>query len=56
MKYMLMFWDDDTAGPAEEDDGAASETAIKSWVAAAHPLARSATVEVRPFGDFPGDE
>ena len=53
MKDMLMFWDDHTAGPAEED-GAASETAIE--VAGAHPLARTATVEVLPFGDFPGDE
>lgn len=29
------------------------DTAIK--VAAAHPLARTATVEVRPLDDFPGD-
>jgi hypothetical protein len=117
MRYMLMFWEDETAGPAQ-DDGAALVPAIRSWldemtdreirlhgsslsyaaeativrvrdgemlvsdgpyaetkeqiggydviecadlqtaieVAAAHPLARTATVEVRPFGNFPGDE
>jgi hypothetical protein len=117
MKYMLMFWEDETSGPAE-DGGAALVTAITSWldemnergirlhgsslsyaaeativrvrdgetlvsdgpyaetkeqiggydviecpdlqtaieVAAAHPLAGTGTVEVRPFEDFPGDE
>jgi hypothetical protein len=115
MKYMLMFWDDDSAEPPA-DGGAAMLTAIRSWVhdttdrgirlhgsslsyateativrvrdgktlvsdgpfaetkeqiggydviecadldtaievAAAHPLACSATVEVRPLGDYPG--
>jgi hypothetical protein len=116
MKYMLMFWDDDSAeAPAEV--GEDSLTAIRSWVeemtsrgirlhgsalsyateasivrvrdgkmlvsdgpyaetkeqiggydliecadldtaievAAAHPLASTATVEVRPLEDFPGD-
>ncbi len=116
MKYMLMFWDDDSA-EAPAAGGAAALTAIRSWVdemtargirlhgsslsyatearivrvregqtlvsdgpyaetkeqiggydviecpdldtaievAAAHPLASTATVEVRPLGDFPGD-
>jgi hypothetical protein len=116
MRYMLMFWDDDSA-EASPDGGAASLTAIRAWVdemtgrgirlhgsslayasearivrvrdgemlvsdgpftetkeqvggydviecpdldtaikvAAAHPLASTATVEVRPLGDFPGD-
>lgn len=116
MKYMLMFWDDDSA-EAPADGGAATLTAIRSWVdemtgrgirlhgsalsyaaegrivrvrdgqmlvsdgpyaetkeqvggydviecvdldtaievAAAHPLASSATVEVRPLVDFPAD-
>jgi hypothetical protein len=115
MKYMLMFWDDDSA-EAPADGGAALLTAIRSWVdamtargirldgsplsyatearivrvrdgemlvsdgpyvetkeqvggydliecadldtaievAAAHPLASTATVEVRPLEDFPG--
>ena len=115
MKYMLMFWDDDSA-PAPADGGAAMLTAIRSWVdemtgrgirlhgsalryaaeativrvrdgemlvsdgpyaetkeqvggydviecadletaievAAAHPLASTATVEVRPLEDLPG--
>ena len=42
MKYMLMFWEDESAAAME--------------VAAAHPLARTGTVEVRPLGDFPGDQ
>jgi hypothetical protein len=116
MKYMLMFWDDESA-EAPADGGAATLTAIRSWVdemtgrgirlhgsalsyatearivrvrdgemlvsdgpyaetkeqvggydviecadldtaigvAAAHPLASTATVEVRPLEDFPGD-
>ncbi|HTZ94076.1 MAG TPA: YciI family protein [Streptosporangiaceae bacterium] len=115
MKYMLMFWDDDSAEAGAEVD-AATLTAIRSWVdemtsrgirlhgsalsyaseaaivrvrngemlisdgpyaetkeqvggydviecadldaaikvAAAHPLASMATVEVRPMSDFPG--
>ncbi len=116
MKYMLMFWDDDSAEePA--DSGPAMLAAIRSWVdemtargirldgsplsyatearivcvrdgemlvsdgpfmetkeqvggydliecadldtaltvAAAHPLASTATVEVRPLEEFPGD-
>jgi hypothetical protein len=117
MKYMLMFWMDESAEPPP-DDGAALVAAIGSWVdemtgrgirldgnalgsaaesrfvqvrdgemlvsdgpyaetkeqvggydiiecadlglaievAAAHPLARTSTVEVRPFGNFPADE
>jgi hypothetical protein len=117
MKYMLMFWDDDTA-EAPADNGADSLTAIRAWVdemtargirlhgsalsyatdgtivrvrdgetlvtdgpyaetkeqvggydliecadldtavavAAAHPLASTATVEVRPLSDFPGNQ
>jgi hypothetical protein len=113
MKYMLMFWDDESSA----DDGTPSLAAIRSWVdemtgrgirldgsplsfasdaaivrvrggetlvsdgpyaetkeqvggydliecadletaievAAAHPLASTATVEVRPLEDFPGD-
>jgi hypothetical protein len=116
MKYMLMFWDDDSA-EAPADGGEATLTAIQSWVdemsgrgirlhgsalryatearivrvrggemlvsdgpyvetkeqvggydviecadldtaievAAAHPLASTATVEVRPLDNFPGD-
>jgi|SRR5215469_11359291 len=116
MKYMLMFWDDDSA-EARADGGAAELSAIRSWVdemtgrgirlhgsalsyaaearilrvrngemlvsdgpyaetkeqiggydviecadldtaievAAAHPLASSATVEVRPLENFPAD-
>jgi hypothetical protein len=116
VKYMLMFWDDDSA-EAPPERGAVDLTAIRSWVdemagrgirlhgssladaaegsivrvrdgetlvsdgpyaetkeqvvgydviecadvdtairvAAAHPLASTATVEVRPLGDFPGD-
>jgi hypothetical protein len=116
MKYMLMFWDDDTA-EIPDDEEAALLTAIRSWVdemagrgirlhgsalsyataakivrvrdgqmlvsdgpyaetreqvggydviecqdldtaievAAAHPLSSSATIEVRPLADFPGD-
>ncbi len=115
MRYMLMFWDDESA-EASADEGAADITAIRSWVdemsgrgirlhgsalsyaaegkivrvrdgetlvsdgpfaetreqvggydviecadlataisvAAAHPLANTATVEVRPLEDFPG--
>lgn len=115
MKYMLMFWDDDSV-EATADVGAATLTAIRSWVdemtgrgirlhgsalsyatearivrvrdgerlvsdgpfaetkeqvggydviecadldtavevAAVHPLASTATVEVRPLEDFPG--
>ena len=115
MKYMLMFWDDDSVETAADVE-AATLTAIRSWVdemtgrgirlhgsalsyatearivrvrdgemlvsdgpfaetkehvggydviecadldtaievAAAHPLASSATVEVRPLEDFPG--
>jgi hypothetical protein len=44
MKYMLMFWDDDTVGLDGHRGGRRAS------------LARTATVEVRPFGDFPGDE
>jgi hypothetical protein len=117
MKFMLMFWDDDSA-EAPADGGVVTLTAIRSWVdemtgrgirlhgsglrdateamivrvrdgetlvsdgpfaetkeqvggydviecadmdtaievAAAHPLASTATVEVRPLGDFPGDQ
>jgi hypothetical protein len=117
MKYMLMFWVDESAEPPA-DEGAAALKAIRSWVdemtdrgirlhgsslrsatearlvrvregemlvsdgpyaetkehvggydviecadldtavevATAHPLARTATVEVRPLGDFPGDQ
>jgi hypothetical protein len=47
MKYMLMFWDEDSAEVTAEEGAA---------VAAAHPLAGTGTVEVRPLGDFPGDE
>lgn len=117
MKYMLMFWDDDSAEPPA-DGGAATLIAIRSWldemrdrgihldgsplsyaseakivrvrngqslvsdgpfaetkeqvggydviecadldtaieVATAHPLASTATVEVRPLEAFPGDD
>jgi hypothetical protein len=117
MKYMLMFWEDESAQVTPEE-GAATLTAIRSWVdemtgrgirlhgselepvsqarfvsvrdgemlvsdgpyaetkeqiggydviecaslgaamevAAAHPIARTGTVEVRPLGDFPGDQ
>jgi hypothetical protein len=116
VKYMLMFWEDESA-EAPPDGGGVDLTAIRSWVdemtargirlhgsslayaaeasivrvrdgemlvsdgpyaetkehvvgydviecadldtaigvAAAHPLASTATVEVRPLGDFPGD-
>jgi hypothetical protein len=117
MKYMLMFWDDETVEPSA-DEQAAFLTAVRSWVdemtqrgirldgsplslasraaivrvrdgetlvsdgpyaetkeqvggydliecadvntaievAAAHPLASTCTVEVRPLEDLPGHE
>lgn len=118
MKYMLMFWDTESAEQVADQEDPAFLTAIRSWVdemtsqgirlhgsslsyatdaslvrvrdgeilisdgpfmetkeqvggydviecpdldaatkvAAAHPLAATCTVEVRAFGDFPGDD
>ena len=118
MKYMLMFWVDESAEPSPDEEEAAFMAAVRSWVgemtergillhgsplsyateaaivrvrdgetlvtdgpyaetkeqvggydliecadlgmavevAAAHPLASTATVEVRPLEDLPGDQ
>jgi hypothetical protein len=47
MKYMLMCWGEDSAEVTVEEGAA---------MATAHPVAGAGTVEVRPLGDFPGDE
>ena len=52
MKYMMMFWVDESA-EATPDEGAALDAAV--WIAAEHPLARTAKVEVRPYWDAPWD-
>ena len=44
MKYMMMFWVDECAD---------LDAAVR--IAAEHPLAWTATVEVRPYWDAPWD-
>jgi hypothetical protein len=48
MKYMLLFWVDESGEITADEDAALR-------VAAEHPLARTAQVEVRPFWDAPWD-
>ena len=70
MKYMMLFWVDES-GETTADEDAAMMIAVKSWVdqmtehgvlvhsgalrSAGHPLARTAQVEVRPYWDAPWD-
>jgi hypothetical protein len=48
MKYMMMFWVDESAEATPDEDAAV-------LIAAGHPLARTAKVEVRPYWDAPWD-
>jgi YCII-related domain len=55
VKYMLMFWAEtkEQIGGYNVIECAGLDAAIR--VAAGHPLARTAKVEVRPFWDAPWD-
>jgi hypothetical protein len=54
MKYLMMFWVDESA-EATPDEDAAMLIAVKSWVDEMTARGRTAKVEVRPYWDAPWD-